>query len=53
MVVDSQDSTEHARSCFQFEGRESVHDHGNKQVDQPEVEHDETNDEKEAEYEEL
>jgi hypothetical protein len=53
MVVDSRDSTEHARLRFRFEGRESVHDHGDKQVDQPEVEHDETNDEKEAGYEEL
>jgi hypothetical protein len=53
MVVDSRDSTERARSRFRFDGRESVCDHGDEQVDQPEVEHDKANDEKEAGYEEL
>jgi hypothetical protein len=35
------------------DGRESVHDHSDEQVDQLEVEHDEANDEKEVGYEEL
>lgn len=53
MVVDSRCSTECARPRLCSDGGERVRDHGDEQVDEPKIEHDKTNDEKEAGYEEL
>ena len=53
VVMDSRCSTECARLRLCSDGGECVRDHGDKQVDKPKIEYNETNDEKEAGYEEL
>jgi hypothetical protein len=51
--MDLRDSTERARSRFCPNGGESVCDHGDEQIDEPKIEHNEANDKKEARNEKL
>jgi len=51
--MDLRGSAERARSCFCPNGGESVCDYGNEQIDEPKIEHNEADDEKEARNEEL
>jgi hypothetical protein len=53
VVVDLRCGTECARLRLCSDGGERVRDYGDEQVDEPKIEHDKTNDEKEARYEEL
>jgi hypothetical protein len=50
---DSRRSAKCARSPVCPDGEEGVCDNGDEEVDEPEIEHDEANDEKEAGNEEL
>jgi hypothetical protein len=49
----SRGSAERARSRLRSDSGERIRDHGDEQVNKPKIEHDKTNDEKEARYEEL
>lgn len=50
---DSRRSTKRALLRIRADSRERIRNHRNEQIDEPEIEHDETNDEEKARHEEL